>query len=218
MESMDPMVAMMASMATMAGSGITCSVHGKMRGMSSLMADGAGGFQCKPGMECKISAGGPFMGMGGKGSNEQKECSLHGKMRSMQSLMDNGAGGFQCAPGMECKVQTKTKLCTFWQEGMCNMGSACRFAHGDEEIGQPAPEPGMKGFKGKKGKMAAVKGAMGKGGDMGKFGGAWDSMFGGDDWSGWSGDDMWGGGWGKGFKGKAGMGMEGMGKGYFSPY
>eukprot|EP00971_Amphidinium_carterae_P212534 4217797-Amphidinium_carterae.1 len=31
----------------------------------------------------------------------------------------------------------KRTLCKFWQQGSCDRGAACGFAHGDEEIGMP---------------------------------------------------------------------------------
>lgn len=69
-------------------------------------------------------------------------CSIHGKKRGMANLKEDGAGGFCCAPGFECQVspaeggpRKKFKICQHWQQGRCGKGTACTFAHGEEEIG-----------------------------------------------------------------------------------
>lgn len=68
--------------------------------------------------------------------------------------MDDGAGGMRCSPGFECQTgggaggpqgggadggkggwQKKVKLCTYFTAGGCSRGSACTFAHGEDDIG-----------------------------------------------------------------------------------
>lgn len=74
---------------------------------------------------------------------EMGVCSVHGKKRGGRNLIDDGAGGQCCSPDFACQVgvgdggpRKKFKICMHWQQGRCGKGSACTFAHGEEEIGQ----------------------------------------------------------------------------------
>eukprot|EP00927_Polykrikos_kofoidii_P038521 TRINITY_DN3290_c0_g1_i1.p1 TRINITY_DN3290_c0_g1~~TRINITY_DN3290_c0_g1_i1.p1 ORF type:complete len:602 (-),score=88.33 TRINITY_DN3290_c0_g1_i1:104-1909(-) len=51
----------------------------------------------------------------------------------------------------------KRTICKFWQEGHCDRGRSCTFAHGEQEVGQHAPVH-----------------APGKGGDVAQYGGQGD--------------------------------------------
>jgi len=128
-----------ATAAAIAGSA-DCSVHGKKRSLRNLMDDGAGGMCCQPGFECQgASSGG---GKGGKGGFDMDTMWNMAASLAASMMMGGkgGMGGFKGGgkgPGgmpMDGPVK-KTKICMYWEAGTCTKGSACSFAHGQEEIG-----------------------------------------------------------------------------------
>lgn len=61
----------------------------------------------------------------------------------------------------------KTKLCTRFASGFCNKGEFCTFAHGEEEVGTPQPDPEMVMMFKDMDMMNEAAGAGGKGGGGG---------------------------------------------------
>lgn len=83
-----------------------CSVHNKMRGLSSLETDGRGGFVCSSGMECKLSSLIPTELKAPKGTVPEcgtALCIVHNKNRALSCLEEDGMGGYQCSAEFECK-------------------------------------------------------------------------------------------------------------------
>merc|ERR1712050_551180 len=130
------------------GGAMICSVHGKKRSLQSLDADGMGGLQCKPGMECQ-------MGAGAEGG-ENNMCSVHGKTRSAQNLEDDGVGGFKCIAGMECQYGQK--------DGAEALGQAVCETHGKNRSMQSLEDDGMGGYRCKPGFECKTGGKGGGGG------------------------------------------------------
>lgn len=72
-----------------------CWTHGKKRNLNSLVENGLGGYVCKPGEECQVSAW-------DKGQERRNLCAVHGKVRSVDALTEDGSGGMVCKPDNKC--------------------------------------------------------------------------------------------------------------------
>merc|ERR1740138_23136 len=58
-------------------------------------------------------------------------------MMGAKGGMGGFKGGGKGMGGMPTEGPVKkTKICMYWEAGTCTKGSACSFAHGQEEIGQ----------------------------------------------------------------------------------
>jgi len=91
------------AMAPSAG-GVYCSLHRKSRSMTQLIDDGRGGWQCRPGSECKVKAASEQEQQAATSeSSGYAVCSIHYKNRSMQVLQSDGMGGFYCKADTQCK-------------------------------------------------------------------------------------------------------------------
>lgn len=73
-------------------------------------------------------------------------CAVHGKQRSISALSITAEGLYICKPGMECKGGggggVKKYMCKYNEQGLCQKGALCTFAHSPEEIGLPYLGPG----------------------------------------------------------------------------
>lgn len=73
-------------------------------------------------------------------------CAVHGKQRSISALTITAEGLYMCKPGMECKGGggggVKKYMCKYFEQGLCQKGALCTFAHNPEEIGLPYLGPG----------------------------------------------------------------------------
>jgi len=72
------------------------------------------------------------------GDEGRAVCIEHGKQRSTTCMLAS-PDGWRCKPGKECSSAVagpKRAMCKFFQEGRCDRGDACVFAHDEAEIGQ----------------------------------------------------------------------------------
>ncbi|CAK9089121.1 Probable 18S rRNA (guanine-N(7))-methyltransferase (Bud site selection protein 23 homolog) (Williams-Beuren syndrome chromosomal region 22 protein homolog) [Durusdinium trenchii] len=60
-----------------------------------------------------------------------------------ETAAEHDWGGAAPVSGEPLSASVKRTFCKFWQENKCTKGDSCTFAHGDHEIGQPIPEPGV---------------------------------------------------------------------------
>lgn len=87
-----------------------CAVHGKVRMLNCMNADGNGGWICKPDFACKtvMTGGGGADGtlsltMGGGGPSSTVSCAIHGRNRSTHYMELGSDGQYRCKPDNQCK-------------------------------------------------------------------------------------------------------------------
>ncbi|CAK0889768.1 unnamed protein product [Prorocentrum cordatum] len=107
----------------------TCSVHGKQRSADCLEPDGAGGFRCMGGAECKMT--GDWSGGGGKGKGKWDYMSCGKGQWDMWIAMMKGKGGCK-GGGKACGKAGGKPGCKWCEQGEC-------WTHGGKGAGKFSP-------------------------------------------------------------------------------
>ncbi|KAI8463236.1 MAG: hypothetical protein J3K34DRAFT_153963 [Monoraphidium minutum] len=104
------------------------------------------GFSLPPG--AVILSGFPgTIDMAALGGMDLSQLNMMGGMQVMAAPpgMHLGGGGMGGGGGDESTQFYKTRLCHKWQEGKCNFGPTCKYAHGEGDLRPEAPaRPGLK--------------------------------------------------------------------------